>query len=39
MLLLFSKVWYWYCSKCGLGPYSSDWDSCAGGHKRPEKTE
>ena len=30
-------MWYWHCSVCGLGPYSSMWDKCTNGHPRPEK--
>lgn len=32
------KQWfrYWYCAVCGLGPYSSYWDSCAVNHPKPK---
>ena len=27
---------YWYCPKCGLGPYQHYWDKCGAGHPRPK---
>jgi len=28
MIFKIYKHWYWYCPKCGLGPYINLYDSC-----------